>query len=76
MNDAKRATIYFDPNLHKALKLKAADSDQSISDIVNKAVSLSLAEDAIDLDAIKERGDHSERSFSTFVRELRKDGLI
>jgi len=76
MNDVKRATIYFDPNLHKALKLKAAQSDQSISDIVNKAVGLSLAEDAIDLDAIKKRANHSEKTFSTFVRELRKDGLI
>ena len=76
MSDIKRATIYFDPNLHKALKLKAAESGQSISDIVNKAVGLSLAEDAIDLDAIKERSDHSERGFSTFVRELRKNGLI
>ncbi len=76
MNDTKRATIYFDPNLHRALKLKAAEADQSISEIVNKAVGLSLAEDAIDLDAIKDRADHSERSFSTFVRGLRKDGLI
>lgn len=76
MGDTKRATIYLDPNLHKALKLKAAESDQSISDIVSKAISLSLAEDAVDLDALKERAGHSERSFSTFVRELRKDGLI
>jgi len=76
MNDTKRSTIYLDPKLHKALKLKAAESDQTISDLVNKAVGLSLAEDAIDLEAIRERKDHSERSFSSFVRELRKDGLI
>lgn len=76
MSDIKRVTVYFDPELHKALKLKAAEQDESISNIVNKAVGLSLAEDAIDLEAIEERKDHSKRSFATFVRELRKDGLI
>lgn len=76
MSDSKRATVYLDPNIHKALKLKAAESDQTISDLVNKAVSLSLAEDAVDLEALKERKKHSERNFSSFVRELRKDGLI
>ncbi len=72
----KRATIYLDPKLHRALKLKAAESDQSMSDLVNKAVSLSLAEDALDLEAIRERKKHSERSFASFVRDLRKDGTI
>ena len=76
MSDSKRATVYLDPSIHKALKLKAAESDQTISDLVNKAVSLSLAEDAVDLEALKERKKHSERGFSSFVRELRKDGLI
>jgi len=76
MSESKRATIYLDSNLHKALKLKAAESDQTMSDLVNKAVSLSLAEDAVDLEALKDRKKHSERNFSSFVRELRKDGLI
>jgi hypothetical protein len=76
MGDIKRATIYLDPKLHRALKLKAAESDQTISDLVNKAIGLSLAEDAIDLEAIKEQKSNHERDFSTFVRGLRKDGLI
>jgi len=76
MSESKRATIYLDSNLHRALKLKAAESDQTMSDLVNKAVSLSLAEDAVDLEALKDRKKHSERNFSSFVRELRKDGLI
>jgi len=76
MSDSKRATVYLDPNIHKALKLKAAESDQTISDLVNRAVSLSLAEDAVDLEALRERKKHSERNFSSFVRELRKDGLV
>lgn len=53
MSNIKRVTVYFDPELHKALKLKAAEQDESISNIVNKAVGLSLAEDAIDLEATK-----------------------
>jgi predicted HicB family RNase H-like nuclease len=40
----KRATIYFDPDLHRALRLKAAETDQSVSDLVNRAVQLSLSE--------------------------------
>ena len=43
----KRATIYFDPDLHRALRLKAAETDQSVSDLVNRAVKLTLAEDEI-----------------------------
>ena len=50
----KRATVYFDPALHKALRLKAAETDRSLSDIVNEAVKLSLLEDAEDLAAFEE----------------------
>ena len=49
MSTPKRATVYFDPEVHKALRLRAAANDQSISDMVNEAVRASLAEDAIDL---------------------------
>lgn len=76
MADLKRATVYLEPQLHRALKLKAAHADRSISELVNSAVSALLAEDAIDLEAIEERRDHAERDFSAFVRELRKDGII
>ncbi len=51
----KRATIYFDPDLHRALRLKAAETDQSVSDLVNRAVQLSLAEDVEDLAAFEAR---------------------
>jgi predicted HicB family RNase H-like nuclease len=50
-----RATIYFDPDLHRALRLKAAEMDQSVSELVNEAVKLSLAEDAEDLAAFEAR---------------------
>jgi len=51
MSTAKRATVYFDEGLHKALRLKAAETEQSISDLVNTAVRNTLAEDAEDLQA-------------------------
>jgi len=47
-SDAKRATVYFDPALHRALRVKAAETERSISDLVNEAMQLSLAEDAED----------------------------
>ncbi|MCZ6768648.1 MAG: CopG family transcriptional regulator, partial [Acidobacteria bacterium] len=50
-NAQKRATVYFDPRLHQALRIKAAETDRSVSDLVNEAVKLSLADDAEDLAA-------------------------
>ena len=55
MANPKRATVYFDPDIHRALRLRAAASDKSISDMVNEAVKLTLAEDAEDLAALDER---------------------
>ena len=45
---SQRSTIYFDPNMHKALRLKAAQENRSVTDIVNEAVSILTAEDADD----------------------------
>ena len=53
MSDARRATVYFEPDVHRALKLKAAVSDRSVSEMVNDAVRLALAEDAEDLEAFE-----------------------
>lgn len=44
----KRATVYFDPGLHKALRLKAAETEQSLSELVNAAVRQALTEDGED----------------------------
>ena len=54
-SNPKRATVYFDPELHRALRVKAAETDRSMSDLVNEAVQLSLVEDADDLAAFKDR---------------------
>ena len=73
---AKRATVYFDPIIHKALKLKSIETSKSISELVNKAVKEALAEDAEDLSAVEERAGESLISFSEMVKRLKKDGRI
>ena len=73
---SKRATVYFDPALHRALRLKAAETDRSLSDLVNEAVRLSLAEDAEDLAAFDDRVAEPELPFETAVKELKRSGKI
>ena len=72
----KRTTVYFDPLIHRALRLKAAEADRSLSDLVNEAVKLSLAEDAEDLAAFEERASEPNLSFEAVVKELKKRGKI
>ncbi len=73
---AKRATIYLDPIVHKALKLKAVETSRSVSDLVNQAVRESLAEDAEDLAAFEERANEPLLSYDEMVKRLKKDGRI
>lgn len=73
---SKRATIYFDPALHRALRLKAAETDRSLSELVNEAVKLSLAEDAEDLAAFEERAKEPDLRFEDVVREMKRSGAI
>jgi len=75
-NSQKRATVYFDPALHRALRLKAAETDRSMSDLINEAVRSSLAEDAEDLLAFEERSGEPDLSFETVVKELKRSGKI
>ena len=72
----KRATIYFDPNLHKALRLKAVETSQSVSELVNEAVRKALSDDAEDLLAFEERTDEGLISYEEMVKRLKKDGQI
>lgn len=76
MEHSKRATVYFDAPIHRALRLKAAAAERSISDMVNDAVRLALAEDAEDFDACDERKSQRSTLFDTLVRDLRKRGRI
>ena len=72
----KRTTIYLDPALHKALRLKAASVSKSISDLVNNAVKESLAEDAEDIAAFEERAGDRVISYDEMLKRLKKDGLL
>ena len=72
----KRATIYFEEELHRALRLKAAEADRSVSDLVNEAVRQSLAEDFEDLAALADRVREPDLSFEAVVKELKRDGKI
>ncbi len=76
MNEAKRATVYFDPDVHKALRLKAAVTERSISAMVNDAVRAALAEDADDLSAFEERIHEPTVDFDEFVTSLRRRGKL
>ena len=72
----KRATIYFDPDLHRALRLKAAETDQSVSDLVNRAVKLTLAEDVEDLAVFEARNHEPNLPFEEVLKDLRQRGKI
>lgn len=72
----KRATIYFEPEIHRALRMKSAVTDRSISEVVNEAVRLSLAEDAEDLAAFDSRAKETALDFGTVVKGLRRRGKI
>ena len=72
----KRATIYFDPNLHKALRLKAVETSRSVSELVNKAVREALSEDVEDLLAFEERADEALVSYEQMIKRLKKNGCI
>lgn len=72
----KRSTVYLEPAVHRVLRLKAAETDRSISELVNEAVKTSLAEDAEDLAAFEERAAERTVSFEKVVREMRRRGNL
>jgi len=72
----KRATVYLDPDVHKALKLKAVETSRSVSDLVNEAIKESLVEDAEDLGVFEDRVGEPLLSYDAMVKRLNKDGRI
>lgn len=76
MQSTKRATVYFDPEIHRALRLKSAVTERSVSELVNEAVELTLAEDADDIAAYEQRRDEPVVSFDEVVKDLRHRGRI
>ncbi len=76
MSATKRATIYLDAPLHRALRLKSAETDASISELVNAAVRRSLAEDAEDLATFRDRVSEPRLKFEAVVRDMKKRGKL
>jgi plasmid stability protein len=76
MATRKRSTIYFDPDLHRALRLTAASMDRSISDVVNDAVRQALSEDAAELEVFEKRRREPVLDFEEVVLRLRRSGRL
>jgi hypothetical protein len=76
METSKRATIYFDPGLHAALRLKAAHSERTISELVNDAVRAALAEDQEDLRAFEDRVAEPTMTYEALLDDLKAHGRL
>ena len=72
----KRSTIYFRPGLHRALRIKAAETQRSLSDLVNDAVQTALREDEEDLSAFDERANEPRLTYETLLKDLKAHGKI
>jgi hypothetical protein len=75
-NLSKRSTVYFDPQLHAALRLKVAHTNRSLSDLVNEAVRAALAEDQEDLAAFEERVAEPTLSYEALLDDLKANGKL
>lgn len=75
-NLTKRVTVYLKPEYHRALRVKSAETDYSVSDLVNAAVKDALREDALDLEAFDTRKDEPLLAFEDVVKSLKRDGKI
>jgi plasmid stability protein len=76
LSQSKRTTIYLEPDLHRALRLKAATVSKSVSSLVNDAVREALAEDAEDIAAFDKRAAEPVISYDEMIKRLKKDGRI
>ena len=72
----KRSTIYFRPGLHRALRIKAAETQRSLSDLVNDAVQTALREDEEDLSAFDERANEPRLTYEALLKDLKAHGKI
>ena len=72
----KRTTIYLDPDLHRALRIKALETERSVSDLINEAVRQALTEDEEDLQAFERRAAEPVVSYEAVLRDLKKHGKL
>lgn len=75
-NLTKRATVYLEPALHKALRLKAVETSRTVSDLCNDAIRADLAEDAEDLGVFAARKNEPTIAFEDFVKDLKRHGRL
>jgi hypothetical protein len=73
---AKRATVYLDPKMHRALRIKSIETSRSMSELVNDAVAFALAEDAEDLAAFEQRAHEPLITFEDALKDLKRHGKI
>ena len=73
---SKRSTVYFDPSIHQALRLKAASTQLSLSELVDEAVRLLMREDQEDISAFSERINEPEISYEVLLNDLKKHGRL
>ncbi len=71
-----KATVYLDARLHRTAKIKAAETNRTLSDVMEEALRVSLREDSIDLAAIRSRAKEPTRSMEAVLKDLKRDGLI
>ena len=76
MPTPKRATVYFDPGIHRALRVKAAETEQIGYELVNAALRLSLAEDSEDLAAFDARASEPSVAFADVLKDLKRRGKL
>jgi hypothetical protein len=74
--NVKRSTVYFDPDLHRALRIKAAHTHRTLSDLVNEAVRMTFREDQEDLAAFDERADERTINYEELLKDLKAHGKI
>ncbi len=71
-----RSTVYLEPDLHQALRLKSVHSQRSMSDIVNEALRQALREDQEDLAVVRGRAKEHALSYEDFLAKLKADGTL
>jgi len=72
----RRVTVYLKPEYHRALRIKAAETEYSVSDLVNSAVKQALLEDAVDIEAFDKRAEEPVLVFEEVVKTLKRDGKL
>lgn len=73
---SKRSTVYFEPEIHQALRMKAASTHISVSEVVNEAVRIALREDQEDLSAFEQRADEQVLSYEELLKDLESNGKL